>query len=123
MGDAEMVEQWRDEHARPNCAAAGWECFAAVSEFDYLFVCVADAADAQCGATRWIVNNCFEDDAFTPAPFSNFVEKLVGFTAAYREARGKPGGGDSDEEEELLEFLDYCSSAPPDVIVQIPEEA
>jgi hypothetical protein len=82
FGDAEMEEEWAAEHASPNCAEAGWECFAVLSEFDFLFVCVAPGADF--GATRRVTNNCFEDLPFTPAPFSCFLSLLVQFAEAYR---------------------------------------
>ena len=54
IGDEEMVTEWAEEHGLPNCAQGGWECFAAVSEFDYIFVCTA--VGQQHGATRRMVN-------------------------------------------------------------------
>ena len=39
IGDAELVEQWRDDQESPNCAEDGWQCFAVFSEYDFIFVC------------------------------------------------------------------------------------
>jgi hypothetical protein len=83
FGDAELKAEWAAEHASPNCAEAGWECFATLSEYDSLFVCVARGPHF--GATRWVTNNCFDDRAFTPAPFSRFLHILAQFANAYRE--------------------------------------
>merc|ERR1712136_441780 len=44
-GDEELMEEWRDEHDTPNCAQEDWECFGAMSEYDYLFVCVDPASE------------------------------------------------------------------------------
>ena len=38
IGDAELVEQWKEEHESPNCAEDGWQCFAVFSEYDFIFV-------------------------------------------------------------------------------------
>merc|ERR1712179_618278 len=50
IGDAEMVQEWADDHDSPNCGQDDWQCFASVSEYDYLFVCVTPGE--QFGATR-----------------------------------------------------------------------
>ena len=39
IGDAELVDQWKEEHESPNCAEDGWHCFAVFSEYDFIFVC------------------------------------------------------------------------------------
>ena len=78
FGDAFLMVQWSDDHNHPNCSDPRWECFAAVSEFDYLFVCT-DPHDPCFGGTRWIVNNCYEDKKFTEPPFDNFVERLEAY--------------------------------------------
>ena len=75
FGDAELMEHWRHEHSTPNCGDTGWKCFAAVSEFDFLFVCV-DLKSEFFGATRRVVSNCWEDIPFTNPPFGNFFEKV-----------------------------------------------
>ena len=59
----------------PNCADYGWVCFGAISEFDYLFVCI-DEQSSDFGATRYIVNNCHIDKELTNAPFDNFFLKI-----------------------------------------------
>uniref|UniRef100_A0A7S4J307 Knr4/Smi1-like domain-containing protein n=1 Tax=Odontella aurita TaxID=265563 RepID=A0A7S4J307_9STRA len=103
MGDAEMVSEWREEHETPNCAQEGWECFAVVSEYDYLFVCV-DPADAEnFGATRRVVNNCDRDEALTSAPFDNFVERLVEFAELYQ----KYETDKDDEDEEPPQLINH----------------
>lgn len=106
MGDAELVEEWGEEHPSPNCAQDGWECFAVVSEYDYLFVCVDPANERHFGATRRVVNNCDEDKEFTPAPFEAFVERLVEFTAVYQEARAA-NEANEDDEDDCPEFINY----------------
>ena len=98
FGDVFQMEEWRDSHSFPNCGTYGWECFAAVSEFDYLFVCM-DINSEYFGATRWIVNNCGDDNGFTNPPFDNFFERLEAYAQA-REAYG-------DDDDAILENLDF----------------
>ena len=98
FGDAFQMVEWSDRHSHPNCADNGWECFAAVSEFDYLFVCT-DVDSHNFGATRWIINNCDDDNSFTHPPFNNFFERLEAYAQA-REAYG-------DDHDAMLENLDF----------------
>ena len=79
LGDEDLVKEWKDEHSSPNCAEEAWECFAAVSEYDYLFVCV-DYDSPHYGYTRHIVNNCWEDNSLLDASFDVFFEKLEMYT-------------------------------------------
>merc|ERR1712098_348713 len=81
IGDAEMVKEW--------------ECFATLSEYDYLFVCVIPGE--QFGATRHIVNNCWEDTPFTPAPFGCFLEKLVEHVAQVDKHKETVAGNKTEE--------------------------
>ena len=92
------MEKWRHDHSSPNCGNNSWKCFAAVSEFDYLFVCI-DLNSEFFGATRRIVNNCWEDIPFTNPPFGNFFEKVEVYVQAY-EAYGVDRDDDLD-----LDFL------------------
>ncbi len=84
LGDDDGVDQWAShaDHQPINCARAPWVAFAAVSEFDYLFI-NTDAASPDFGATRRIVNNCFEDVTLTPAPIDNFLHLWHAFSHAY----------------------------------------
>eukprot|EP00928_Gymnodinium_smaydae_P038928 TRINITY_DN26722_c0_g2_i1.p1 TRINITY_DN26722_c0_g2~~TRINITY_DN26722_c0_g2_i1.p1 ORF type:complete len:328 (+),score=68.93 TRINITY_DN26722_c0_g2_i1:55-984(+) len=91
MGDKEMVQEWKGDHASPNCGEDGWECFGCCSEFDYFFV---DSS----GATRRIVNNCCDDMPFTEAPFTNFLAKVEAFAKKYVAFREKCGEDWEDEE-------------------------
>ena len=75
FGDEDCMEQWSEMNYHPNCADKGWVCFGAISEFDYLFVCV-DEQSSDFGATRYIVNNCHIDKELTNAPFDNFFHKI-----------------------------------------------
>ena len=62
------------------------------------------------GATRHMVNNCWEDFALTSAPFSNFLAGLVRFTEAVKErktGRLQVASGENSEDEEELQFLDF----------------
>merc|ERR1712059_231741 len=95
FGDQEGTEEWAKEHDSPNCAQEGWECFAAVSEFHYIFVYVKPGEN--CGATRLIVNNCFEDESFTTAPFGNFLKRLGEYVTLYKEKRKKVEEDETDE--------------------------
>ena len=101
FGDAFMMIDWSDRHPHPNCGDNEWECFAVVSEFDYLFVCT-DVKSPDFGGTRWIVNNCDEDNVFTSPPFENFFKRLESYARA-REAFGD----DQDAMLENLDFLDF----------------
>ena len=98
FGDAFLMVEWSDSHPHPNCGDNGWECFAAVSEFDYLFVST-DVESPDFGATRWIVNNCDDDNVFTSPPFDNFIERLEAYAVA-REAY-------KDDHDAMLENLDF----------------
>ena len=83
FGDAQCALDWRDSHlhAGVNCAHAGWRAFAVTSEFDYFFVNI-DARSPECGATRHVVNNCFEDEPFTRT-FDEFFDLWERFAAAH----------------------------------------
>jgi len=82
-GDEETMDEWRSEHDQPNCAQDGWECFAALSEFDYLFVNV-DPTSTYFGSTRRVVNNCFEDEPMTDT-FDEFFGRLEAFSRQWNE--------------------------------------
>lgn len=82
FGDEELMQDWEDDHGELNCARSGWECFGQISEYDYLFVCTSPGD--QFGSTRRVVNNCWEDAALTPAPFSCFLDRLSLYVEAYK---------------------------------------
>jgi len=110
IGDAELVEQWREEHESPNCAEEGWQCFAVFSEYDFIFVNTNPGESF--GATRHMVNNCWEDSSLTSAPFSNFLAGLIKFTEAVSEKKTKRLQAASedvsdDEDEEELQLLHF----------------
>ena len=125
IGDAELVEQWREEHESPNCAEEGWQCFAVFSEYDFIFVNTnpgemvcsllqsrTSLAGESFGATRHMVNNCWEDSSLTSAPFSNFLAGLIKFTGAVSEKKTKRLQAASedvsdDEDEEELQLLHF----------------
>jgi len=112
IGDAELVEQWKEEHESPNCAEDGWQCFAVFSEYDFIFVCTNPGENF--GTTRHMVNNCWEDSSLTSAPFSNFLAGLVRFTDAVNEkktARLQVASGEDEEDEEELQFLDFLQES------------
>ena len=75
FGNVETMKEWEDEHPSPNCAMGEWKYMGACSEFDYLFV-NTNPSSTEFGATRCIVNNCFEDMSFLPAPFENFFDLI-----------------------------------------------
>lgn len=97
MGDEDMVKQWAQEHPKPNCGEESWKCIAAISEFHFIFVNV-DPASKQFGATRSIVNNCFDDKPLTKAPFENFLNKMASYAKKYVSWREKAGENWEDEE-------------------------
>lgn len=97
MGDKDLVEEWSEEHPKPNCAEDSWKCIAAISEFDYIFVNV-DSSSKHFGATRRIVNNCNEDKPLTKAPFDNFINKVASYAKKYVKFREKTGDDWEDEE-------------------------
>ena len=98
LGDQELVQQWEEEHPVPNCAQEGWQCFAAISEFDFLFVCVRPGEEF--GATRRVVNNCWEDTSLTMAPFTRFLEGLAMYVEEYNRIKG---------DEEAMDDLNFFS--------------
>ena len=102
IGDQELVQQWEEEHPVPNCAQKDWECFAAVSEFDFLFVCVIPGEDF--GATRRMVNNCWEDTGLTMAPFTCFLEGLTKYVEEHNRLKGDQDGMDD------LNFFSFFNS-------------
>jgi len=119
IGDQDLVTEWKDDHDSPNCAEEGWECFGAVSEYDYLFVCV-DQSSSYYGFTRHIVNNCWEDNSLVEGHFDLFFEKLEQYAEEWLKSRNKskicqskedtdePEDEDEyEEEEETLGFLDH----------------
>ena len=66
------------------------------------------------GATRHMVNNCWEDSSLTSAPFSNFLAGLVRFADAVNEkksARLQVASGEDEEDEEELQFLDFLQES------------
>lgn len=97
MGDEEMVQQWTDDHPKPNCGEDSWKCIAATSEYQYIFVNV-DGSSKQFGATRCIVNNCFEDRSLTKAPFDNFIKMVKVYAQKYVTFREKSGDDWEDED-------------------------
>jgi len=104
IGDVELVEQWKEEHDSPNCAEEGWQCFAVFSEYDFLFVQTNPGENF--GATRHMVNNCWEDSSLTSAPFSNFFEGLAKYTEAFNKRSELASEEDlEDEELHVLSFF------------------
>ena len=66
------------------------------------------------GATRHMVNNCWEDSSLTSAPFSNFLAGLVRFAEAVHEkktTRLQVASGEDEEDEEELQFLDFLQES------------
>merc|ERR1712168_1579065 len=107
MGDEDLVREWCEGHESPNCGEDGWECFGAVSEYDYLFVCV-DQTSSSYGHTRRIINNCWEDYPLISASFDElfktvekFAEEWVLKTRLLKETE------DSDDDE-ACSFLEFC---------------
>ncbi|CAK0809056.1 unnamed protein product, partial [Prorocentrum cordatum] len=84
IGDDEMVREWREQHASPNCAEDGWECFAACSEFDFFCVLRGGGGGARRHATHG------EQLLRGRALHARSVLELRGPRCA---ARGGPGGG------------------------------
>ena len=81
--DEELMDEWKEDRDTPNCAEDGWECFGAVSEYDFLFVNI-DPNSEHFGKTRRIVNNCWEDEPMTNT-FHEFFDKLEAFTQQWNE--------------------------------------
>ena len=88
FGGAEGTLEWCEENGEVNCAQSGWKCFGAVSEYDYIFVCVAPGD--RFGATRRVVNNCWEDMFLTPAPFTCFLNGLSQYIALCKDLEHDP---------------------------------
>ena len=96
-GDEEYMNEWRtnEDHDTPNCAQDGWECFGALSEFDFLFVNI-DPNSEHYGSTRRVVNNNFQDFPMTDT-FHEFFGRLEGFSREWH-------GQDIDERDVLFNF-------------------
>ena len=105
MDDEELLQERKNEHISLNCAEERWECFAVVSEYDYIFVCFSQGP--RFGATRQIVNNCWEDFELTLAPFSYFLEKFADFTTVFRNAKENAVGNKEESLNLCAEFLNY----------------
>jgi len=91
FGDAEERARWAARHggADSSCAGPQWRAFALFSEFDALFVCLAD------GACRHVVSNCDEENDVpggVPAVLAAVVDAVEARTAAC--GGGGGGGGD-----------------------------
>ena len=108
LGDEELVEEWRQEHDSPNCAEDGWQCFAAVSEYDYLFVCVDDSSEHY-GHIRHIVNNCFEDEVCMVGTFDKLFGVIEKFAHHWVEKCQNAQNCGTDLDEVECNFLEYCS--------------
>mmetsp|Transcript_42319 Transcript_42319/g.79260 ORF Transcript_42319/g.79260 Transcript_42319/m.79260 type:complete len:318 (+) Transcript_42319:62-1015(+) len=96
FGDEDLLADWAKEHKEPNVATDDWECIAAVSEFDFIFVNV-NKSSKNWGATRIITNNCFEDKPLCPAPFSKFLDKVDKFVQKYLKHRETEGDDWEDD--------------------------
>lgn len=77
LGDEELIVEWKETfEGQRNSASDDYECFAAISEYDYLFVNI-NKQSKYFGEVRLVVNNCVEDTVFSPPPFSNFVKNYL----------------------------------------------
>ena len=103
---AQTLDEWAQKHSSPNVAEYGWECFAAVSEYDYLFVCTLHGSEHY-GSTRIVTNNLFEDKNYTPPPFLNFVDRLEAFISKWVNVRETYPDKALDDDLELPEFRSF----------------
>ena len=99
FGDEDTRAEWSEAHGGDeSCAGKDWALVYATSEFDFYFVNLrVDSPDF--GATRHTVNNCFEDEPFTAAPFERFLDVVEAWAKA--SAAKEP---QSDEEEGDIEY-------------------
>ena len=107
-GDADLVEEWRTDHKSPNCGEQGWQCFGAVSEYDYLFVCV-DTASPCYGHIRRIVNNCWEDESMTTS-FDEFFHVLEDFAVDWVATCRHVSAAGEDLRELECDFIGFLNS-------------
>eukprot|EP00092_Neocalanus_flemingeri_P060873 GFUD01073089.1.p1 GENE.GFUD01073089.1~~GFUD01073089.1.p1 ORF type:complete len:195 (+),score=39.19 GFUD01073089.1:85-669(+) len=106
FGDDECRTEWLEDHGEESCAGKDWALVCVTSEFDFYFVNVR-AESAQYGATRHIVNNCYEEDLFTEPPFERFLD-IVEAYAKTNAAKVQM----KDEDVEDIEYDDFRSFNP-----------
>eukprot|EP00591_Stephanopyxis_turris_P002567 CAMPEP_0195516836 /NCGR_PEP_ID=MMETSP0794_2-20130614/8859_1 /TAXON_ID=515487 /ORGANISM="Stephanopyxis turris, Strain CCMP 815" /LENGTH=211 /DNA_ID=CAMNT_0040645537 /DNA_START=94 /DNA_END=729 /DNA_ORIENTATION=+ len=87
FGDEECRQEWLQDHSDlPSCAAPGWLCCMALSDYDYLLVCL-DANSKQFGHVHHIVNNCDEENyCSTVGELFVHVANFVEIAKAQKEA-------------------------------------
>jgi len=104
FGDEDCRQEWLDDHGDESCAGKDWALVCVTSEYDFYFVNIR--ADSELyGATRHIVNNCYEEEAFTQPPFTNFLDVVE----AYAKTNARKVKLDEEDEDEEIEYEDFGS--------------
>jgi len=104
FGDEECRKDWLEEHGDESCAGKDWALVCVTSEYDFYFVNIR-ADSEQFGATRHIVNNCFEEEVFTKAPFATFLDVVE----AFAKTNADKVKTDEEDEDEEIEYEDFGS--------------
>merc|ERR1712096_58246 len=106
FGDEELRSEWIEDHGEESCAGKDWALVCVTSEYDFYFVNVR-ADSPKFGSTRHIVNNCYEEELFTEAPFECFLDVVEAY-AKTNAAKVKM----DDEDEEDIEYEDFRTFNP-----------
>jgi hypothetical protein len=81
FGDEEMRTEWATQHPSPNCGEPEWSVWAAVSEYDFLFICLDTSSD-QWGQLRHVRNNTFEDNRVQRS-VDAILKEMLSYLQAY----------------------------------------
>lgn len=100
FGEQDVRKEWANEHDA-GAASAGWVCFGAFSEFDFLFVCCLKNSPSF-NTVRWIVNNCSEENTVEDEDEAGFFARVARFVDSLPPPKC---GDDDDEPPSFSEFL------------------
>jgi hypothetical protein len=106
FGDEDCrAERLKEHGGESSCAGKDWALVYVTSEYDFYFVNLR-ADSPEFGAVRHIVNNCYEEEAFTAAPFDRFLDVVEAWAEASAAETVKPGEDEEDiEYDDLRDFL------------------
>jgi len=96
FGGDQCRKEWAERHGgADSCAGLDWAMICATWDYEFTFVNLRKSSRLF-GATRHIVTNHDEEEAFTDPPFDNFLDEIEGYA---RRILGKDGEGESDIED------------------------